>query len=432
MADKHVEDKFRDRLSSYEEEPGKDSWAFIESELPAQDRRWSIWWRITTAALLALLIGITTVLLLPSTPDKEVAEEEQITFGNGQDGKEEGETPNVGTTTDYSNSLSTTESEIPFEKDRPSEDKITLQKNPVDDDPYTSIPQSPVQGIEQVETGTTSQTTETSTDVINETYFASPYFVKNIGFDHTHALPGLPGIQPVLLGNGMPSGDQADVIEEDKKDLQNRKLALYFQAMPTFTYNRVEANQRDDQLVSAVEKIPAISTDRMGIRLETGLMYPLNEDFSVFAGLLYFQRSQEIEYSLQRVDSVNIETDGDRINFSPGYSEERNTYNHQLQNLGVQVGMTYNIPSNKVLSSFGVGAEFHKSLRRSSNELFEEPDLYLFYNVFYRVEYPKDKRFRFLAQPTFNYSFNLNKNLSTPFYIKPYGFGLNFGFTFKL
>lgn len=429
MADKHVEDKFRDRFSNYEEEPGKDSWAFIESELPDQDRRWSIWWRITTAALLALLIGITTVLLLPSGTDNGVMEEEQVALKQEQNGKKRSEIPGAGTSTDRSNSSRKTKSEIALEKNRSTQDKTTTLKSPANDGPYLDMPQSPSQGIEQEKTN--DNPGGTGTDVIHETYFAAPLLVQNIGFDHTHPMPGLYDLQPVFLDSA-PTGDQADLNEEDKKGPKDRKLTLYFQAMPTFTYNRVEANQQDDQLVSAVEKIPAISADRMGIRLETGLMYPLNEDFNVFAGLLYFQRSQQIQYSLQRVDSVNIESDGDRINFSPGFSEERNTYDHQLQNLGVQVGMTYNIPSKKVLSSFGVGAEFHKSLRRSSNELFEEPSLYLFYNVFYRMEYPKDKRFRFLAQPTFNYSFNLNKNLSTPFYIKPYGFGLNFGFTFKL
>ena len=170
----------------------------------------------------------------------------------------------------------------------------------------------------------------------------------------------------------------------------------------------------------------------MGVRIESGVTYPVTTKLNVFAGLLYYQKSQKIEYSLQQVDSVGVLADGDVIDLSPLHSEEKNTYNYQLQNIGLQLGMTYTIPSNKLESSVGLGVELHRSLRRSTHEIFQEPDLYLFYNVFYRVEYPKDKRFRLLAQPTFNYSLDLNKNLNTPFYVKPYGFGLNFGFTFKL
>jgi hypothetical protein len=34
-------------------------------------------------------------------------------------------------------------------------------------------------------------------------------------------------------------------------------------------------------------------------------------------------------------------------------------------------------------------------------------------------------------QPTLNYSFYINQNLNAPFYVKPYGLGLNLGFTYN-
>ena len=169
----------------------------------------------------------------------------------------------------------------------------------------------------------------------------------------------------------------------------------------------------------------------MGVRVEAGITHAVNARINIFAGALYFQRTQKINYYLQTVDSVETTNDGDAIVLTPGLGQDERSYEHQIQTLGIQVGAMYKLPGEKIASSIGSGAEIHRSLRKAASEIFEEPSLYVFYNLFYRLEYPTDKRFRFLAQPTFNYSLRLSEELSTPFYIKPYGFGLNFGFTYK-
>ena len=220
--------------------------------------------------------------------------------------------------------------------------------------------------------------------------------------------------------------------QKKKVDWDKRKTAIYAQFMPTFTYNRVETNRNDNQLITAVEKIPAISAERMGIRVEAGLTHSIRPRLSLFAGILYFQRTQNINYFLQTVDSVSARSDGNVLVITPGLEEEERTYEHEIQTAGIQLGALYKLPGRKVASSIGSGLELHRSLRKQSNDLFEEPSLYVFYNLFYRLEYPTDRRFRFLAQPTFNYSLRLSNDLNTPFYVQPYGFGLNFGFTFKL
>ena len=429
MADKYVEDKFRNRLSNYEEDPGDDSWAFIESELPSQSGGWFLWRRITVATFVALIIGLTTFLLLPGDEDGEPKLEQEVAVIQEYSSEENEKEQPRRIIDNPGRYHSIPEPGVADETANISSTRVIPSQSPGDEGLVNDLPGASSGHMPTGKAGASSPEIEDEGSFSKQVHVASPYFLENIGFNYGYAKPRLFDIQPVAENN---RNANTLVPEKAKKDLQDRKLTFYLQAMPTFTYNRVETNQEDDQLVSAVEKIPAISTERMGMRLEAGLLYPLGDKFSVFAGILYFQRSQEIRYTLQQVDSMNVETVGDRINFLPEYSEEQNTYSHQLRNLGLQLGTTYNIPSNKVLSSIGAGVELHKSLRGPADDLFEQPDLYLFYNVFYRVEYPKDKRFRFLAQPTFNYSLNLNKNLNTPFYIKPYGFGLNFGFTFKL
>lgn len=37
-----------------------------------------------------------------------------------------------------------------------------------------------------------------------------------------------------------------------------------------------------------------------------------------------------------------------------------------------------------------------------------------------------------MLQPTFNYALKLDEQINAPFYVKPYGFGINFGLYFHI
>jgi hypothetical protein len=47
------------------------------------------------------------------------------------------------------------------------------------------------------------------------------------------------------------------------------------------------------------------------------------------------------------------------------------------------------------------------------------------------LQYPSEGRLKAVFQPTLNYSFYINQNLNAPFYVKPYGLGLNVGVTYN-
>jgi hypothetical protein len=89
-----------------------------------------------------------------------------------------------------------------------------------------------------------------------------------------------------------------------------------------------------------------------------------------------------------------------------------------------------------VEKSFGTGFEFHMELNKlesspSTPEFTNNNSAHRFYNLYYRLQYPAEGRLRPVFQPTLNYSFYINQNLNTPFYVKPYGLGLNLGFTYN-
>jgi len=112
------------------------------------------------------------------------------------------------------------------------------------------------------------------------------------------------------------------------------------------------------------------------------------------------------------------------------------SFEYELKNLGLQVGVSYELSRKILLQTLGTGFEFHVALNKlnsspSTPEFTNNPSAYVFYNLYYRMQYPAEGRLRAVFQPTLNYSFYINQNVNAPFYVKPYGLGLNLGLTYN-
>jgi hypothetical protein len=225
--------------------------------------------------------------------------------------------------------------------------------------------------------------------------------------------------------------------DPEEKEPRQRKLALYFTAMPTMGYQRVETNKNDNIIIESVNKVSNFSSKRLGIRAELGAEYPISNRVKIFGGILYYQRKQTIEY-IEKVNtgnSVNNVTD-DGFNLAPEFRHESKSFNYELKNIGVQIGLNYVLSEKKFLHVAGTGIEFHKALNKLPEDdqlagFTQNPSTYVFYNFYYRVQYPAQGKLKAIFQPTFNYSLYLNKDMNAPFYVKPYGLGLNLGLTYN-
>ncbi len=235
-------------------------------------------------------------------------------------------------------------------------------------------------------------------------------------------------------GRNVVASNDDDKMKEKRQS--NRKLSLYLTAMPTFGYQRVEANQNDNVFVESISKVSNFSTKRLGVRAEIGAEYALNKKFRVFGGVLYYQRKQTIEY-VERVP-VNdvIENPVDTVVIlQPEFTSQARTFEFELRNLGLQVGVNYVLKEKKFLHTIGTGIEFHKALNKLPDEqrdlgFSSIPSTFVFANLYYRLQYPAQGRLRAVFQPTFNYSLYLNQDMNASFFVKPYGLGLNVGVTY--
>jgi hypothetical protein len=248
-----------------------------------------------------------------------------------------------------------------------------------------------------------------------------------------------PGMEKVIETKPIvkaANDDEGKTVIKEKEKKQNR-LSIYFTIMPTFGYQRIKANSSDGLFIESVKRISAFSTDRLGVRAELGVEDPLTKRIKVFGGMVYYQRKQTINYTQRLFDSTKVSVGpGGEPTLDRPFVDVEKSLEYELKNLGVQVGVSYELSRKKLLQTVGTGFEFHIALNKlesspATPEFTNNPSAYVFYNLYYRLQYPAEGRLKAVFQPTLNYSFYINQNLNAPFYVKPYGLGLNLGFTYN-
>jgi hypothetical protein len=232
------------------------------------------------------------------------------------------------------------------------------------------------------------------------------------------------------------SESESRKIEREKEELSYRKFKMYFTAMPTMGYQRVEPNGKDNILIEKIKNLPVFSMKRLGVRAEFGLELPISKKLNAFGGLLYYQRQQTISYVERVIDTtyLYVAPDGN-VGIESQVDHLDKSFKYDLKNLGVQFGLNILVSKNIVRQSFGTGLEFQWALNKNNSSAkkagFSQPSAYVFYNLYYRLQYPAEGRFKAVFQPTLNYSMYINKQLHAPFYVKPYGLGINIGCTYN-
>ena len=229
--------------------------------------------------------------------------------------------------------------------------------------------------------------------------------------------------------------EKRPVYESSEK--KGKRFNIYFTIMPTFGYQRINSNSNDNIIIESIDKISTFSIDRLGVRAELGAEDPITDRIKVFGGLVYYQRKQTIGFTEKQVDQTQVTQgpSGDIV-VEPKFVYVDKSFEYELRNLGMQVGLSYQLSKRKLLQTVGTGIEFHIALKKlkqnnQSPEFTNNPSAYVFYNLYYRLQYPAEGRLKAVLQPTLNYSLYIDQNLNAPFYVKPYGLGLNIGCTYN-
>lgn len=440
------DDKIKQRLERYVEEPDEALWERIVTNVPPRPSLWTK--PVTrTASLLAMIILLTGLYYLhlnsAAMADLKLQRaailphQEKHASGNEKIDKE---------------LFPAKESKMTSEQGQANEDTAKRKKgNAAAPDPDAGKDHPRLQKSFTSPDGNSSSTAQQD-NLKTKSGAIAAVNTKELWRDFSGTKP-YPVVDSLLFHKmiAMPAlqlvNNKEETVEEEKSSnrqddprhdkIKVRKGSLYFLAMPTFGYNRIEPNKGDNIIIESVKRVPHFSMKRLGVRLEAGFEYPVSGRVSLSGGVLYYQRKQTLNYTEKVVDSVNVTSFGENgFDLDPQYSYVPRTFEYEVRNIGVHAGMNYLLAKGKFVHSLGTGIEFQRSVKKTDDatetaRLGEQPPVFLFYNLFYRLQYPAEGKFRAIFQPTLNYSFYVNDNTNAPFYIKPYGLGLNIGVSYK-
>ena len=219
--------------------------------------------------------------------------------------------------------------------------------------------------------------------------------------------------------------------QEQKESNASRVKGLYVLVMPTFGYQKISPLTNDNLLIESIKKVSAFSADRLGLRAEIGHERLITNRLAFNVALVYFQRKQTITYDFTDGEHFEVTpVSEDSLLYQVISQQQTGSFEYELKNLGISGGVNYSVKGKHFAQRVGLAAELHRSLMQANAEVAHDTGFNFFGNVYYRLSYPLSRRFDAMLQPTFNFALQLDERINAPFYVKPYGLGLNFGVYF--
>lgn len=215
------------------------------------------------------------------------------------------------------------------------------------------------------------------------------------------------------------------VLREKSKDKEKGTLArLWVEAMPTWSYRRIEPSQADAVVITAMEDQSALSSSRMGGQLAAGVAYPLGKKLQWKTGAYYWYQQQNWSYTYHSGKATSYRASlasADNFSVTPEFNEQTQTVDMTHHNVGVSTGLSYTLPTKFAPSSLEtrVHAQFNAQQEISSLLSFG-----------YTIEAKLDQNTRLTFGPSLQLQLNNNQNVSPHFEDKPMSAGVQMGVIF--
>jgi hypothetical protein len=219
----------------------------------------------------------------------------------------------------------------------------------------------------------------------------------------------------------------------EKSNLKKKEVGLhmYGSVNPSLNYQIVSPLTTDGVLISGLNSPGVISTNRMGIGIEAGLMIPISKRWEGFAGVNYFQQHNIITYYYKSPGTLELSrSTGNSLTFNPQTRSQDVRY--YMQNIGIQSGILFKFKQGALSQKAGLSFSYQHGMRKTSGEAMynNSQSNYLFGQLHYRFEFAMTKRMDMFVQPTQAYSIWTSEKLTAPFKLTPYRASINLGVIF--
>jgi hypothetical protein len=222
------------------------------------------------------------------------------------------------------------------------------------------------------------------------------------------------------------------VVEMPIEKKKKRRLNIYGSVNPSLNYQIVSPLTTDGVLISGLKSPGVISTNRMGLGIEAGLMIPISKRWEGFAGVNYFQQHNVITYYYKSSGAMELgQSSGNSLTFNPRIRTQDVAYD--MENIGVQSGVFFKFKQGILTQKAGLSFSYQHGMRKTSGEMIYDNSQsnYLFVQLHYRFEFALTKRMNMFIQPTQAYSIWSSEKLTAPFKLTPYRASINFGLVFN-
>lgn len=215
------------------------------------------------------------------------------------------------------------------------------------------------------------------------------------------------------------------VLEKVKKGPGISLVAVWVEAMPSWSYRRVAPNQTDAVVITSMEQQAAFAGSRMGGQLAAGITYPLSKKLKWKTGAYYWYQQQRWSYTYHTGRPVNYVTrtfaSTNSLAVTPMYSEQNQMVDLTLHNIGISTGISYQLPTLFAPSTLETKIMAHYNTQQKFSSTV---------SIGYLLQTMLDNKRKFNIGPSMQIQLNNNQNLSPHFQERPVSAGMQMGVTF--
>ncbi len=201
----------------------------------------------------------------------------------------------------------------------------------------------------------------------------------------------------------------------------NKKVVhLYASLNPSLHYQIIDPLKSDEVKITAWSKPGVLSSQRLAIALEGGVVTPIGKRWEVFSGINYFLQHRHITYDYVSRSASYAEVKDGTVIIKPETRTQR--LNYSMSTIGIQGGIMYLFKEGKLMHKAGVSLLYQFGLKGATSEnlYLNKQSSYLFTQLHYRFEWQKNKQISFYIQPSLAFAILEREKLTAPFHLTRY------------
>jgi len=235
-------------------------------------------------------------------------------------------------------------------------------------------------------------------------------------------------LQPIRLSLSLPDITLSALPQSAPQQpaMSQKRPVVFVGIMPLYSYQQIAPIITDAVWVKNIRSQQALSSHRVGLRLQAGIEWPLSKRMSVRTSLIYNQLNQQVSYTTpsEKPDSIRVERVDDKtVRLTPYYSDTQVTRQTNWHYMGIGSDLVWQLGKlGAWRHSVSAGASVGTYLAQGASQTTQP--LSGFVQAAYGIERPLTPSVWLRIAPTVQYGLSTISDSDGLFHIRPYTYGL--------